>query len=118
MKGAFTAYQLLIRVSQPVSVRVGRLGHFYFPAGDYIYTGSARCNMESRIARHLRKEKKLRWHIDYLMVDPHVQVIRVKRSRKDECLLNQFVGGTVIVPGFGASDCRSGCGSHLRYVGE
>lgn len=117
MSGDFTTYQLVIHISQRIHVLIGRLGKFYFPAGEYIYTGSAKRNMESRIGWHLRKEKKLRWHIDYLLANRHVQVMRVRRSRKDECPLNQSVGGTVTAFGFGASDCRSDCGSHLRYIG-
>ena len=112
------SYQLRIEVMRPVRVRVGRLGQFLFPAGRYIYTGSAKRNLEARIARHLRKEKALRWHIDWLLSASGVKVTEVKRSGKDECALNQQVSGVNVVPGFGASDCRNGCGSHLRYLGE
>jgi len=38
-------------------------------------------------------------------------------TRNAECLLNQRASGEIIVPGFGASDCRAHCGSHLRYLG-
>ena len=113
---AATAYQLTIEVAKPVQVQVGRLGTFVFPAGRYIYTGSAKRSFEARIARHLRKEKSLRWHIDYLLAASGVRVVAVKRSRQDECALNQKVRGTMVVPAFGASDCRNGCGSHLRYI--
>jgi Uri superfamily endonuclease len=111
------SYQLHIQAARPVRVRVGRLGEFLFPAGAYVYTGSARRKPEARIARHLRKEKALRWHIDWLLTAPGVAVARVERSVESECALNRKVGGTVPVPGFGASDCRNGCGSHLRYLG-
>jgi Uri superfamily endonuclease len=114
---AAISYQLSIDVDRPVRVRVGRLGRFLFPAGRYVYTGSAKRNLEARIARHLRKEKTLRWHIDWLLSAPGVVVVSVKRSGESECALNQRAGGTVVAPGFGASDCRSGCRSHLRYLG-
>jgi Uri superfamily endonuclease len=39
------------------------------------------------------------------------------RSRREECRLNQASGGQVLVRGFGASDCRAGCGAHLKYRG-
>lgn len=113
-----TTYQLLIHLSHPFRIRIGRLGEFYFPAGDYIYTGSARRNLEARIARHLRREKRLRWHIDYLLAAPGVSVREVRRADVAECALNQATVGTVLVPGFGASDCRQGCGSHLKLVGS
>jgi Uri superfamily endonuclease len=113
----FITYQLDIAVERPVTLTIGRLGEFLFPAGSYIYTGSARRNMDARIARHLRREKTLRWHIDWLLAALAVNVVAVRRYRAEECLLNQKVRGVVLVPGFGASDCRSGCGSHLRYLG-
>lgn len=112
------AYRLHIRVARPVAVSVGRLGRFTFPAGRYVYTGSARRGLEARIARHLRAGgKRLKWHIDHLLAAPGCAVTGVERHAAAECALNRAVGGTVPVPGFGASDCRAGCGSHLRYLG-
>ena len=110
-------YQLLIEVARPLRCVVGRLGEFSFAAGRYVYTGSARRGLEARIARHLRREKALRWHIDYLLTAPGVRVIEVKRSARNECALNRALRGQVPVPGFGASDCRAGCGAHLKYLG-
>jgi Uri superfamily endonuclease len=114
---SYCTYQLLIDVARPLSIRVGRLGVFDFPAGRYVYTGSAKRNFEARIARHLRTEKTLRWHIDYLLAAPGVRVTAVQRSPRDECALNAATSGRVIVAGFGASDCRAGCGSHLKWRG-
>lgn len=113
----FTTYQLRIRVEQPLRLSIGRLGEFDFPAGTYVYTGSARRHFEARITRHLRKEKALRWHIDYLLAASGVAVTDVVRSDTDECALNQATAGAMPVPGFGASDCKHGCGSHLKYLG-
>ncbi len=113
----FTTYQLLIDVAQPLRLQVGALGGFDFAAGCYVYTGSAKRNFEARVARHLRKEKTVRWHIDYLLAAPGVAVLDVRRSSESECVLNRRAGGEVLIPGFGASDCRAGCGSHLRYYG-
>ncbi len=111
-------YQLRIHLAETRFLRIGRLGEFEFPAGDYVYTGSAKRAFEARIARHLRHEKKIRWHIDYLLVAPGVQVTEVRRSDSEECALNQATPGTIPSPGFGASDCRHGCGSHLKYLGR
>jgi len=113
----FRSYQLLIKLDSSITIRVGKLGLFDFPQGYYMYTGSAIKNMEKRIERHLKKKKKLRWHIDYLTVNPAVEVIDVRRSDVDECKLNQYIDGTIIAPGFGASDCKADCGSHLKYLG-
>jgi Uri superfamily endonuclease len=112
------SYQLEIEVRRSLRVAVGRLGEFLFPAGRYVYTGSARRNFEARIARHLRTEKTLRWHIDWLLAARGVRVVGVKRSVRGECALNRGAGGTIVAAGFGASDCRAGCGSHLRYLGS
>ncbi len=115
---AAISYQIEIDVERSVRIRVGRLGRFQFPAGRYVYTGSARRNIEARIARHLRQQKALHWHIDWLLAAPGVRIAAVKRLVESECTLNQALGGRIVVPDFGASDCRKGCGSHLRYLGE
>jgi len=120
------SYQLTIEISAAVTLQIGRLGNFTFRPGAYLYSGSARRGLRSRINRHLRREKKLRWHIDYLLdspvaIDylldsPVAEVRRVLISTRPECELVRKGGGLVVVPGFGASDCRSGCASHLRMV--
>lgn len=97
-------------------LRVGRRGVFFFPAGYYLYVGSARGGLRQRIERHLREEKKLRWHIDYLL--PHAQLREVwwtTQEERLECLwsslLSRLPETHCPVPGFGSSDCR--CFSHL-----
>ena len=35
-----------------------------------------------------------------------------------ECSLNKKTNGTIIVKGFGSSDCNLCCGSHLKYLGD
>ena len=112
----FQTYQLHIQLLRPTRIQIGSLGWHHFPAGHYIYTGSAKRNLEARIQRHLSKHKKLRWHIDYLLAHPAAQIIRVERSAKAECAWNQQTEGKIVVPRFGASDCRTGCGSHLTYL--
>ncbi len=109
-------YQLIISLPRPVVLAPGRLGKFKLPRGAYIYTGRARKNLSVRLARHARKEKKLRWHVDYLL-----QYGIIKRrliyplEMFTECELNRLsleaLGGDIPIPGFGASDCR--CGGHL-----
>jgi Uri superfamily endonuclease len=113
-----TTYQLLIRLAEPVQTRIGRLGSFDFPAGRYVYTGSAKTNPEARIARHLAAEKRPHWHIDYLLGAPGASVAGTLRFGEAECAVNGSTEGRILVPGFGASDCRAGCGSHLKFLGE
>jgi len=100
-----------------LTIRVGALGKQEFKSGIYVYTGSAKRNMEARIARHLKKRKSKRWHIDYLTTKRAVKIVEVRRFDEDECTVNQQTDGEVLVPGFGASDCKKGCISHLKYVG-
>lgn len=114
--GPYRTYQLAIHIDAPVRVAVGRLGTFDFPAGDYVYTGSARRNLEARIARHLARAKKFHWHIDYLLAAPGVAICKVHRLSAPECVVNRQQAGEIVVPGFGASDCRAGCGSHLKRL--
>ena len=114
------SYQLYIFVPSPLHLHIGALGSFAFPAGKYIYTGSAMNGLEARAARHLRAAKSLHWHIDYLL--QHARVIRVDLfpgRERQECQLNQralaLPGAKVVAPGFGSSDCR--CVTHLVYLG-
>jgi Uri superfamily endonuclease len=109
-------YQLHIRLGHDLTATIGKLGTFRFPAGDYIYTGSARRNIHQRVARHLRKDKKLRWHIDYLLAHPAANITNVRYRPTCECAANQQIQGEIVVRGFGASDCQAGCGSHLRRL--
>ncbi len=110
-------YQLLIELPASVRVRVGRLGEFDFPAGRYIYTGSALRSFEARIRRHLSPVKKMHWHVDYLLAASGVRVRELARFAEAECAVNQRTMGEILFPGFGASDCRAGCGSHLKRIG-
>ncbi len=116
-------YCLLIRLDRRVRLTVGRLGRLTFPPGVYVYTGSAARGLTARVARHLRKRKRRHWHIDYLLAHRSariVAVIMVAGELLSECRLNQAVMSLARarIPGFGSSDCRSGCGSHLAYLGE
>ncbi|OPX33398.1 hypothetical protein B1H10_06095 [candidate division KSB1 bacterium 4484_188] len=65
-------YQIILNLAQPVSLAVARLGLLRFPPGFYIYTGSQQRSLLKRVERHLRPEKKIHWHIDYLTVHPPV----------------------------------------------
>lgn len=114
---AAVTYRLYIHVRRPCRVRAGRLEPAWLPPGWYVYTGSARRGLRARVARHLRRRKRRRWHIDWLLTRAAAEVVHVAFDRAPECRVNRRMGGRVVIPGFGASDCRSGCGSHLRYLG-
>lgn len=109
-------YQLHIVLEKTAVITIGRLGTFMFPAGNYIYTGSARRNIEARVARHLANSKKTRWHIDYLLADTSCRIDHVEIHSESECNVNQRTEGVILIRGFGSTDCTHGCGSHLKYI--
>jgi sugar fermentation stimulation protein A len=98
---------------------VGKLGRFDLPAGTYLYVGSAQRNRSARLARHGRRRKPLRWHIDYLSVRARMLgAILLPGGRDDECRLAGELADLYPRPiaRFGASDCR--CGGHLFLAGD
>ncbi len=116
------AYVLVLHLERGEEITVGKLGTFAFPAGYYLYVGSALGpgGLEARLARHRRCcDKKLHWHIDYLL--EHAQLVEVwsaAATDRLECLwaqaARQLPGSEIPAPGFGSSDCR--CPSHLIYL--
>ena len=117
MKPPFITYQLSILLKNKVVVTIGKLGTFEFPAGQYIYTGSAKRNIEARIARHLSQEKRLKWHIDYLLNNQEASIIKVERFTDPECMVNKKTKGLILIKQLGATDCRNSCVSHLKFLG-
>jgi sugar fermentation stimulation protein A len=100
-------------------ISVGKLGELSFKKGYYGYVGSALNNLSKRIERHKRKEKKIRWHIDYLL--NHAKVVgveTVETLKKIECSVNDKVSrvSSEIISSFGSSDCK--CKGHLHYFGH
>jgi sugar fermentation stimulation protein A len=99
------------------TIKIGRLGKFYFRRGIYFYVGSAQRNLPARLERHGRKKKPLHWHIDYLSVKAEMLgAIMIPDRRKHECEIARELGELfeLVVPRFGASDCR--CAGHLFYA--
>ena len=62
-------YLLLARLDSAHELVIGRLGSFALPAGWYAYAGSALGpgGLAARLARHRHADKRLHWHIDYLL---------------------------------------------------
>ena len=118
MKQRFQTYQLYIKLSKEIKIQIGKLGSFVFPIGIYIYTGSAKTNFDERIKRHYSKDKKIRWHIDYLLSNKFTRIVKVEKYKTLECVVNQQTKGKILIQKFGASDCTNGCSSHLKYLGE
>ena len=113
MKGC---YCLIINVDKTSEIRIGKkLGKINFKKGYYVYVGSAMNSLESRIKRHLSDDKKLHWHVDYLLKKAEIEdVIYNESTRKIECDLSQYLASkTYGIAGFGCTDCE--CESHLYY---
>jgi len=116
------AYLIFLQVQKSITLEVGKLGASTFPAGRYVYVGSASRGIEKRIARHRRlaetKAGKIHWHIDFLLTHPKVRFIRAQQlNESTECMVSHDIASakevTVPVPGFGSTDCRAGCRTHL-----
>lgn len=115
---------MVLRVSRRTRIKVGGLGSISFPAGHYVYVGSAlgrgSSGLQDRIGRHLKKDKHLRWHIDFLLNAREVAVVAAVYSETRspaECALSKALCGRsdIVAKGFGSSDCKAGCPSHLHY---
>jgi Uri superfamily endonuclease len=122
-------YTLIVFLSSDTQLKVGKLGTQTFPAGYYTYTGSAlgkgASSLKQRVTRHLKKRKHKFWHIDFLLTHENTTitaVIAVQTSRKLECKMNHYIREElkpkIPVVGFGASDCKENCKSHLLYFNE
>jgi len=115
------AYVLIIETETPISVMIGSLAATILPPGRYAYAGSARGpgGIRARVRRHLRKDKKLHWHID--QVTAVAEIIDVQTyPGGDECRLVAELmakpGAHHPITGFGSSDCRN-CASHFIALG-
>lgn len=111
------SYCLLIKLKDNETVKIGKIGEIDFKKGHYIYIGSALNSLEGRIKRHLRNEKKLFWHIDYLLASSNSiveEVIFEKSGEKWECkIAREIAESGLVIKRFGCSDCK--CDSHLFY---
>lgn len=111
-------YFLLLRLDAKRTLQCGALGGILFPAGYYVYAGSARRGLAKRLARHKRRRKRERWHIDALTkAADWVLPVPVRTQRPVELQLVRTLEG-MAEPGplgFGASD--SPAETHLFRFG-
>jgi len=119
-------YTLIISLSEETRLNIGKLGAQKFPKGYYTYTGSAlgkgATSLKRRVSRHLRKRKQNLWHIDFLLANANATVTAVvaaETSKKLECKMNCYLKregkAKIPVKGFGSSDCKEKCESHLLF---
>lgn len=115
-----TLYLILFRADREVITNVGSLGNVVLTPGYYVYAGSAKKNMTARLKRHRKREKRSRWHIDYLR--PHLTWQGSFRlyDQEGECALVKalcsFTGAAAVHNRLGSSDCR--CKAHFLKLPE
>lgn len=118
------SYILIISVGRSVWFKPGSLRRVRLPPGCYVYVGSAMGpgGFEKRVLRHLRRNKRARWHIDYLTRLRSVKVVSIiytplphGESRLTRILSSS--GFVKVVKGFGATDSPSDF-AHLLFSKE
>lgn len=113
-------YLLLLKNNISREITVGKLGNIFFKKGYYIYSGSAfgPGGLKSRLNRHIAKDKKMHWHIDYIRQQMDLSDIHFSET-EDNCECQWIksilaIPGTSIVNNLGSSDCR--CKSHFIFI--
>lgn len=107
-------YMIVLRLEAPQTIAVGSLGPVPFAEGYYVYVGSAKKNLDQRMAHHRVLRKKMHWHMDYLRKETDfVGAIPIRTCDDLEHDLARALSEIADwdVPEFGCSDCH--CRSHL-----
>jgi len=113
------SYLLVLKWKKERSLQVGHLKRARFSKGYYVYVGSAMKHLSARVARHVRRQKPLHWHIDYLTQEAESVVpIPVRSSQRLECDMAEALSAIMEQgpAGFGSSDCK--CPTHLFWSQE
>ena len=112
------SYILLIQLSEQHTINIGNLGTIHFLSGYYAYVGSAMKGFKSRLSHHVKVNKKVHWHIDYLLSEASIrEIILCETRERAECIIAQALGQQFdSIPRFGSSDCR--CKSHLFFAAD
>ena len=124
MKATGTAkgnYILQLILEKGKEIAVGKSKKQFFESGYYLYIGSAfgGGGVKSRLDRHLRSEKKLHWHIDYLLLETKIVsawfiLLDYSIEHKIAAELQKSKSFKVAVERFGSSDCN--CVTHLFFT--
>ncbi len=99
-------YVLVIKLES--SVPIERPKAMVLEEGIYVYVGSAKRGLLSRLRRHLSKGKKIHWHIDQLTEKATPVFFAALLGRKLEQELSDFLEERFqVIEGFGSSDLSS-----------
>lgn len=112
-------YILLTKLAKTQKIKPGKLPETDYKKGTYLYVGRARTGLRARINRHISRQKKLFWHIDYLLQKAKIVEIWIRQDYCAECNTADKIrdfkpNAAKAIQGFGSSDCR--CLSHLFYL--
>lgn len=121
-RGQSGTYLIVLRFDEGASMKHPKLGRIELgPVG--LYAGSGQGGtLDKQVRRRLSGSPDLRhYHVDYAspLAIERQAIRRVGRSRVDEHGLAQallYLPGAIPVPGFGSTDCTSGCVSHYVHI--
>jgi len=110
---------------KPFKVKIGRAGQAQIQKGLCLYTGSAlgrgASSLEKRVSRHYRKNKRIKWHVDFLTVRPEIVVkmaVCLESPERFECQISQLITSKLhakpVILHAGATDCS--CDGHLLFL--
>lgn len=112
------AYALILHLASPVILKRPDNATNPLGPGWYVYAGSARGpgGIRTRLARHLRTDKKIHWHIDQLTGLSETRIWASPVPEGNECeLVKQLTRSRLFRTAcakFGSTDCRR-CEGHL-----
>mgnify|MGYP000194438523 CR=1 FL=1 len=120
-----TSYIVILEVKQDVQLTISSKT-YTLARGRYIYIGSANLwRPYLRLHRHMIKRKKVKWHIDYLTINPNVNVqygvlcYNMSESSLYIILIKLF---KPVIKGFGCTDRKKHVShlfeSHPQYFNE
>lgn len=102
------SYLIVLHLPVEQTIAVGALGTRTFPAGYYVYVGSAMQALSRRVARHrVRRRRRKHWHIDYFReVAEYVATYAMREPRRREFDIVNAVGAIAeeAIAAFGSSD--------------
>jgi len=115
MKGT---YVILLECPENCKLSIGSLGEVSFKKGYYAYVGSAMNNLEKRLKRHLSKDKKVFWHIDYLTTSENFIIrkvfIKISNRKEEDKVAEILEKEFSYISKFGSSDSKNK--SHLFII--